>query len=178
MGDVEAAAAGHFMALAVQYLVAGRAAAALKLSSIPGNLLHHAIEMELKSLLVSDIGLEKLRQRKYGHNLASLWLAAVGRHPDLGSSARQATVEQLDRFESLRYPDDMIEQGAAIRLGWTASDPLPALTVPSYDLVMEDLDDLFQAIFVATGRNPLVSLAGLSEAALAAMRDRNRYPIG
>jgi hypothetical protein len=43
---------------------------------------------------------------------------------------------------------------------------------------MEDLDELFQAIYVATGRNPLVSLAGLSEAALAAMRDRNRYPIG
>jgi hypothetical protein len=128
MGDVEAAVAGHFMALAVQYLVAGRAAAALKLSIIPGNLLHHAIEMELKSLLVTEIGLEKLGQKKYGHNLASLWLAAVVRHPDLGSSARQATVEQLDRFESLRYPDDMIEQGAAIRLEWTASDPLPALT--------------------------------------------------
>jgi hypothetical protein len=77
MGDVEAAAAGHFMALAVQYLVAGRAAAALQLPTIPGNLLHHAIEMELKSLLVTDIGLEKLRKRKYGHNLASLWLAAA-----------------------------------------------------------------------------------------------------
>jgi hypothetical protein len=43
---------------------------------------------------------------------------------------------------------------------------------------MEDLDELFKAIFVATGRNPLISLVGLSEAALATLRDRNRHPIG
>jgi hypothetical protein len=41
---------------------------------------------------------------------------------------------------------------------------------------MEDVDELFRAIFLATGKNPKFFLAMLNEAR-AILRDRNQHPI-
>src|SRR5882762_166548 len=138
MSEAEQDAERHLITLAMQYYIAGRSAAVHQMVPVTGNLLHHAIEMLLKALLVSGLGLKGIA--KLRHNLVDIWVAAVAKHPNLDSPDRGRAIEELHRFETLRYPDSMIQSGAAIRFGWGKSSPMPSMTVPTYDLVMEDVD--------------------------------------
>jgi hypothetical protein len=176
MSDTDQEAERHLITLAMQYHVAGRCAGVCQIVPVAGNLLHHAIEMVLKALLVRDRGLAGVT--KLGHNLIKIWGAAVATYPELDSTNCRRAIEELDRFESLRYPDAVIARGAAIRFGWDKAPPMPTMSVPTYDLVMEDVDELFHASFVFTGKNAEFFLAMLNKEARAALRDRNRYPIG
>ena len=174
--ETDDAAQRHFVSLGLQYYAIGREAALLQLMPVAGNLLHHAVEMVLKALLVTDLHLDGLK--KLGHNIEAVWEGAVTRHPTLGSERRNQTITELHRFESLRYPDRMITEGAAIRLSLFAPAPERSeTTVPFYELVLEDVDELFQAIFKATGLNPRFFLGIYRERASAALREQNRWPL-
>ena len=74
-------AVGHLFATGLEYYVAGRCAARYHLSRVAGNILHHAIEMLLKSELAKQAGLDELKS-KYGHKLNKMWRAVKERHPD------------------------------------------------------------------------------------------------
>jgi hypothetical protein len=176
MTESEQDAQRHLMNLAFQYHVAGRCAAKCQLALVTGNLLHHAIEMVLKALLVQDLGLRGLA--KMGHNLSEIWVACVTKHPGLDAPERTRAIGDLDRFERLRYPDGMVAAGAAIRFGWERGPSMPAMNVPVYDLAMEDVDELFHATFLVGGKNPDFFLAMLNQEARATLRERNRYPLG
>jgi hypothetical protein len=140
---------------------------------VSGNLLHHAIEMVLKALLVGDLQLAGVKE--IGHNLEALWTEATAKHPALALERRLRTVRELHGFESLRYPDKLVTQGAAININITRPPPSPPFTVPSYQLVLEDVDELFQAIIVAWGKNPHFAMLGPK--ALEVIRDRNKTPF-
>ena len=167
-------AAWHFITLGLQYYVAGRSAAVYQLMPVTGNLLHHAVEMVMKSLLVSDVGLAGVT--KFKHKLVPIWTDVVARHPGLASADHTRTINELDRFEELRYPDRVIAKGAAMRFGWSRA---PAMGVPEYDLVMDDVDALFAALFSATATivSPHVALALLNDEARNMLRDRNKSAI-
>ncbi len=176
MSSENEAAERHFMDLAMQYHVAGRSAAFCQLVPVAANLLHHSIELILKALLVPDLGLKGVF--KLNHRLINIWDATVARHPSLDTADRRQTIHNLDQFERLRYPDDVIKNGAGIRLGWDRQPQMsfsPADS-PQYELVIADTDELFRAAFQTTGKNPQFFAGRLNKEARAILGDRNNYP--
>ena len=146
----------HFAQLAIQYYIAGRAAAIDQLVPVLGNLLHHAVEMSLKAALASSHSLAQLKG--FGHNLPRLWQAFSAAFPSATGVGFQAAVDSLHRFEDLRYPDSILANGAMMQLALHRSHvgnlaPGPA-GVPSYLLVLEDVDEFEEAVFEAMNLNP------------------------
>jgi hypothetical protein len=154
----------HFAQLAMQYYVAGRAAAIHQLIPVLGNLLHHAVEMSLKAGLASSHSLVQLKG--LGHRLPRLWEVFSAAFPSATGIGLQAAVDSLHRFEELRYPDSILANGAMMQFALHRShvsdlSPSPG-GVPSYVLVLEDVDELEEAIFAAMNLNPQFFSASLS----------------
>ena len=154
----------HFAQLAVQYYVAGRTAAIHQLIPVLGNLLHHAVEMSLKAALAANHSLSQLKS--LGHSLPKLWGAFTAAYPAVAAPRLQAAIDALQRFEELRYPDSILVNGAMMQLalhrahGGTSGSGLA--DVPSYLLVLEDIDELEEAIFDAMNLNPRFFTGSLS----------------
>lgn len=94
--------------LGVQYYVSGRYAFHGRLMPVAGNLLHHAIEMFLKGAITRATPTCELK--KLSHSLPQLWkqfATAVARDvpPEFDS-----IILGLDRFERLRYPDNIVAE--------------------------------------------------------------------
>ena len=70
----------RFCDLGTQYYVAGRSVARAGLNPVYGNLLHHALEMFLKRVLVGPLTVEKLTKMR--HNLHLLWEAYKAEEKD------------------------------------------------------------------------------------------------
>jgi hypothetical protein len=165
----------HFGQLAVQYFVAGRAAAIHQLIPVLGNLLHHAVEMALKSALASTMSLSQLK--KLGHQLPNLWTEFKATLP--GNASRfDSTVEELHRFEELRYPDSVIANGALMDLALFrehVGKPVNPSPGPRYVLVLEDVDELMEFIFASADINPRFFKGAMSPSAKDYLSRHNRH---
>jgi hypothetical protein len=154
----------HFARLAVQYFIAGRTAAIHRLIPVLGNLLHHAVEMSLKAALASSHTLAQLKG--LGHSLPKLWHAFVAAYPSADAPRYRAVIDDLHRFEELRYPDSILVNGAKMQLVLHRAHvgpPSPSPSgVPSYLLVLEDVDELEEAIFSAMNLSPKFLSSSLS----------------
>src|SRR4051812_2944148 len=102
----------HFIEIGIDYYTSGRFAARAKLMPICGNLCHHAVEMLLKGHLAQKRSPEELKQLK--HNLPRLWTAYKGGLPAVTLTQFDETIELLDAFEDIRYPDEIVSKGAQI----------------------------------------------------------------
>lgn len=94
---------------------------------------------------------------------------------DLGQF--DALIEMLERFESIRYPDEMIAKGAELvsaldRKAAASTGQLSGTRVPRYE-VMADLDELLAEILRRSSRNPAFFTARLNHYAWEAMRYEN-----
>jgi hypothetical protein len=140
-----------FFDLAFQYYVAGRTAFWLGLSTVPGNILHHAIEMGLKAVL-SKWGWELGQLRNLNHRLSETWEKFKLCSGDKALGRFDGTVESLDEFEYLRYPDSVMKHGMRVRLELSRSTAprsvpsTPARPEPEYALYVDEIDDLFASI--------------------------------
>ena len=154
----------HFAQLAIQYYVAGRAAAIQQLIPVLGNLLHHAVEMSLKAALAGSHSMSQLKG--LGHSLPRLWGAFAAQYPTAALPRFEAAVNALHRFEDLRYPDSALVNGALMQLVLhrahvvNSGSGLPS--VPAYVLVLEDVDELQEALFAAMNLNPQFFTVSLS----------------
>ncbi len=146
----------HFYQLGMQYYAAGRFAAVNAMIPVAGNLLHHAFEMILKGNLVKQYSLEQIKD--CGHKLRKSWGRFKARYPNENLARFDGFVDGLDEFENLRYPDDLLQNGAHITLGFTPGQtgsgfsPLPGQ--PYYDLSIADFDALMKQIFRLCGIDP------------------------
>jgi hypothetical protein len=147
----------HFYKLGVQYYIAGRFAAMTALTPVAGNLLHHAVEMFFKGRLAHRLTLDQMASRPYGHVLPRIWQEFKGLfHDDL--SGFDGLIQRLHAFDTLRYPDDILECGAHISIGFVSGDlvaghsPMP--NQPVYQLSVTDLDALVSRIFDLCHINP------------------------
>jgi hypothetical protein len=104
----------HFFELATQYYVAGRFGAFAQTMPVAANLLHHAIEMYLKGALASHLTLPQLKT--VGHCLLRAWASFKTQFNDGALQAFDAFVAELDKFETIRYPDSIVTNGMAVRL--------------------------------------------------------------
>ena len=158
-----------FLETATQYYVAGRFAAIHHLFPVSGNLLHHAVEMYLKGVLANNYTLREMFT-SFRHDLTKLWDEFKKIFTDSDLSQFDSVIENLNRFERIRYPDKLVVEGmsgqfARFRNDFinSASDNNP--TTPAYNLVLEEIDDLVKFIFQCSKLNPLFCFQALSDEA-------------
>lgn len=136
--------------LGLQYLASGRFAAAAHLSPVSANLLHHAVEMFLKGCLAQYIGFDKLPKGRDGHNLEKLWLMYRQHVADAVLCRFYAVISELHKFEHIRYPEPLIQEGGMLSIGFPSDArnvQLSGPKLPEYQLSVEDIDALIAEIF-------------------------------
>jgi hypothetical protein len=170
----------HMFTLATQYYASGRFATLNGMKPVCGNLLHHAVEMFLKGALARRIDLKELRE--LGHNLNMIWLRTKSEFPKVELSPFDLAIQNLDRFERIRYPDDLIKKGATVHIDIHRNEWVPTREnhtgpKPLYNFVLEDVDELVKVIFGYDGSNPVFFFSGMKESALAILNESNRHQI-
>ena len=168
-------ASGYFR-LGTQYYVSARAATIAGLFPVCGNLFHHAIELFLKGDLSATVSAAKLKQG-FSHRLPSLWLEFKTNHPDRRVDAFTGAIAALDAFEHIRYPDNILAEGAYGTVSFGPFVPhfhSPTPPPPGYHLVVADLDAIVALIFELSSVNPAFYFGSLGAEAKAALLHNNR----
>jgi hypothetical protein len=147
-----------FFKAAGQYYVAGRYSAFAGFIPVTGNLFHHAIEMFLKGGL-SKTGMSLADLKKLNHDLPDIWATFkdVCNGPNLNRF--DPVITSLHRFEEIRYPDLIVQKGltASIDILSQAGVNQPKAT---YELCVQDIDELVAQIFTTASANPWAFLSG------------------
>ena len=145
---------------ALEYYDAGRFAVHAQLL-ISANLLHHAVELLIKANLSRDDSAETIRQygspkKGYSHSLNAAWQEFKKRDPDPGLDAYDPVVKELDKFEDIRYPDKLVEGGAAISIELVedSSNATGAAPIRTFTLSLPKIDRLVKVLFDRSGINP------------------------
>jgi hypothetical protein len=164
----------------MQYYVAGRFSALAQQFPICANLLHHSLEMFLKGALCRSHSKGQLRAM--GHNLRKAWLAFKASHPDPRLDEFDATVSALNKFERIRYPDEVLNRGMIGTFDLfhehkSKVQSYVAHTPPHYSLNLEDVDHLVVLFFEVAKFNPHFYLNSISSLAREVLNDRNRHPF-
>ena len=169
----------QFFKTALEYYVAGRAALICRATLVPGNLFHHAVEMLVKGQLVEDgspDGPSKI-PRNSATNSRRSGRRSKADFPPMGLSEFNQMIDELERFESIRYPDEILKHGAQIGLGWGRGRPIVSSsgTEPKYQIGMGDVDAFFGRLFPLCRMNPKAyfGLLALSEEGRAAITTAN-----
>lgn len=126
---------------------------------VAGNLLHHALEMILKGELSKRLPLADIK-KNYGHDMVKTWAAFKALHPGEDLSGFDQLIADLDRFEKIRYPDEVLKKGAAMSLGFVGAEARPLLrrsggpNTPEYTLPVKEVDALVARLFTVCRINP------------------------
>jgi len=145
-----------YLVLGSEYYAIARYSASVFYMPICATMFHHAIEMLLKGYLVRSYTSRELK--KVGHELVKLWLIFKTKTGDKTLTRYDITVSHLDRTETLRYPEAIVDQGFLlnVRLGVTEPVELSGTSnLPQYYVNVSDLDDIALAIFSACSVNPI-----------------------
>ena len=100
----------RFFDLGVQYYVIARFSAIAQLVPVSGNQYHHAVEMLLKAQLARTVSLKVLKQ-KCSHGLKRAWKDFKKLFPAEDLSPFDGLIRELDHFERIRYPDNVLNEG-------------------------------------------------------------------
>jgi hypothetical protein len=167
----------HFLQLGVQYYAAARSAVLGGLLPVCGNLFHHAIEAFLKARLSQKLPLRQVRKLggRTGHELLPLWDAFRAEFQGAGLEHFNGTIADLERFERLRYPDAVIEEGAVMLAGTFIGAP-ETDSPPRYQIDPPVIDRLVARIFELCSRNPVFFTSGMNSYARDAITRNN--PVG
>jgi hypothetical protein len=178
--DKNEAAKIEFFRSATHYFIAGRFSVISRLFPVGGNLLHHAVEMYLKGALSLHLSNNDLL--KLGHNLKKLWSEFKTIFCDPNLAQFDVTVNQLHRFERLRYPDTVLQEGmegqfALFRGDLVQSSNITNSMLFNYNLVLEDIDHLVKVIFEQAHVNPGFYLGVIGDQAKHFLSLHNTYPL-
>ncbi len=143
-----------FLSIGIEYYIAARSAAREGLISMVGILFHHAIEMCLKARLSHQYGLKKLSQKPFGHDLDALWHEFKAQFPRANLNQFDHTIQAVNAFWEIRYPDKIVAEGAQIILNLHPSPGAsrPA-SLPCYEIIVPDIDHLILEVFKICSRN-------------------------
>ena len=136
-----------FCSLVWNIYITARSAALANLINVCGNLYHHAIEMLLKAVLSRRYSVDQLRSKKFRHNLPILWDRFKAEFSSIGLQDFDEPIRDLHRFEIIRYPDKLSEQGGLLFIEWGTSsqDSLPGF--PTYKINATNIDHLVVKLF-------------------------------
>src|SRR5947209_14704236 len=128
----------HFYQIALQYYAAGRFAALTAMMPVSGNIIHHAVEMMLKGRLTHTLTLGEMAARPYCHCLPRIWQEFKALFPGEDLTRFDGFVDLLHEFDSIRYPNRILRQGAQMTVGFVTENRLggrdPARPEPEYRL--------------------------------------------
>jgi HEPN domain-containing protein len=123
------------------YHITARFAVIEHFNPLAGNLFHHAIEMYLKGALCRT--LDEHQRRKLGHRLKKIWKRFKFTHPDPALNKFDQCISELDKYERIRYPKEILRTGMPSGINLSRStQPMPSKIGPTppgarYDLVVE-----------------------------------------
>jgi hypothetical protein len=166
-----------FTQLGFEYYLSARFCLLSRLHHIAGNVFHSAIEMFLKGELVRVIELEKLK--KIGHDLKKLWRHfVINNRTDIDLQSDTASIEQIDLFERIRYPDNLISEGMELQVTIHPGDHIESdgvIQLPTYRLSLALMDRLIIRIIDASTLNPPFFLSMIPEESTVFLRRNNEY---
>ncbi|MEQ1864983.1 MAG: hypothetical protein ABL996_10050 [Micropepsaceae bacterium] len=140
----------HFFRAATEYYISARFGIYNGLGHVAANQLHHAVEQYCKGVLSATMTLANLKQ--LGHRLPTIWAAVKSLAADPTLNRFDAAIGDLDKFERVRYPDEIIKLGAIFDIAPGRDAPVPpqfvgATAPPVYALRLGPIDDLVDEIF-------------------------------
>jgi hypothetical protein len=166
-----------FVQNACQYYATARFAMHAQCMPVCGILFHHTVEMLLKGGLARQRELCELEKMR--HRLKVLWRAFKVDFHDSNLKQHDKTVSRLDKFDAIRYPDEILRYG----MGTTAQWGNPAAEVIAhggiktprqYVIVVSAIDDLVADVFKTCSWNP-GTFMGTNPAALEAITRYNDH---
>ena len=174
-GNMAADLCELYFGTAIQYYVAGRYAVFSGLTPVAGSILHHAVEMALKGHLSRKLAAADLKALK--HSLDKLWRAFKKSLPARDLKEYDVAIARLDQFETIRYPEHVAGHGMLVQQDATkvvsrSKSKLPS-PVPRYDLRLQDVDALLDAIFDCASVNPKFFVGGLNSNAKQYLSENN-----
>ena len=104
-----------FISAGMHYYVAGRYAVFAGLNPTAANLLHHAVEMALKGALAKK-GMDLKALKGLSHDLPRIWREFTAQY-GIDGSTFDGVIAELQKFETVRYPDEIIKQGPTSSIG-------------------------------------------------------------
>jgi len=136
--------------------------------------------MLLKGVLCRTKSLEELRANR--HNLKRSWNAFRASFPEDELAEFTPAVRTLNKFERLRYPDELLTTGmvgmfALFREHSTSASGSASTGLPLFSLVLEDVDALVQSIFCVANINPQYYVLSLSGSAKRSLEKHNRHAL-
>jgi hypothetical protein len=157
-----------FFKTALEYYVNGRASAFCGCLLTTGNLLHNAVEMMLKGELSRTVSLVDLKDnKKFSHWLPKCWAAFKALFPTDDLTEFDPMIAELDKFETIRYPDKLLATGGSIGFGFGRGRVIQSLTVahpvPEYQMGIGDVDAFFARAMHLCHMNPKAYFGFLTE---------------
>jgi hypothetical protein len=134
-----------FISAGMHYYVAGRYAVFAGLNPTAANLLHHAVEMTLKGALAKkEMDLKALKA--LSHDLPTIWRGFTA-HYGINNSPFDGVIAELQKFETIRYPDEIVRHGLHSMIG--RGKPRSPAERATYALWLGEIDELMDKIFTA-----------------------------
>jgi len=168
----------EFFRYGCQYYVAGRYGVFASLIPVAGNLHHHAIEMLLKGVLSKSMTSKEMKD-KLKHKLVPCWESFKAQAGDATLNRFDRVIQELNKFEEIRYPDKLVELGASMLFDITkAGAAMASISGPEplYALCVEEIDELVVEIFKIGSRNLDAYLGSMMRThALDYLRRENVY---
>jgi hypothetical protein len=165
----------HFYRLGLQYYAEGRFGALTAMMPVCGNTLHHAVEMILKGRLAHTLTFKQMSKAPYSHGLPRLWQDFKALFPGEDLTRFDQFIDLLHPFESIRYPNNLLAQGAQITVGFVTENRMggrdPGRPEPEYRLSITDLDDLMNELVRLCSINPEAYLHPYNDAVEVILRN-------
>ena len=113
--------------------------------------------MLLKGALSKSMSLEDMK-KKLSQQLDKIWDAFKAQTGDASLSRFDKVIEELNKFEDIRYPDELLEKGASMMFdvakAGAAMSSVIGVSEPQYKFCLEEIDELVGEIFKIASRNP------------------------
>ena len=168
----------QYFLIATQYYMAGRFSVFAGLIPVCGNQFHHAIEMYLKGYLCTSLSTDQLIA--LGHKLDQVWEEFKKQISDPSLAIFDQTISTLDRFEKIRYPEEIVAKGMQSQIGFERPPSSASRTSPpepSYDIYVDEIDSLVEVIFQKSKLDPLSSVRMRSRKEVAYLTESNKTTI-
>ena len=167
---------------AVHYQITARYATIAWFVPASGNFVHHAIEFYLKGALIEK--LDEAARRKLRHNLQKLWRLYKRERNNPALDKFDQTIRDINKFERIRYPEEIIRLGMLAEIGFVRNTPRPrpqplAKEPPGvrYELALDEVDELVRLIFQIEGMRPAFFIDKLNEHAKRYLAHNNKFPM-
>jgi HEPN domain-containing protein len=167
---------------ALHYHITARYATTAWFAPASGNFAHHALEFYLKGALIEK--LDEAARRKLRHDLKKLWRLYKRERKNPALNDFDQTIQDINKFERIRYPEEIIRLGMLAEIGFVRNTPQPrpkppAKTPPGerYQLALDEVDELVKLIFQVEGLLPAFYINRLNEHAKRYLEHNNKFPM-